>query len=130
VQTGRLFSLESAINYAGVEPRLGGLGTSLGLTRIPVLWASSRVRAKDRKSKGAVFRPLNPNHKYSSTHWPGAFSRFKSHAPLVGCVGRVGGVIHGGAEKLKNSAMLSAPASRAVSGGRLNRASMSFRIAV
>src|ERR1039458_10320387 len=43
---------------------------------------------------------------------------------------RVGGVIHGGLAKSRNSVISICAASRLVSGGRLNRVSMNFSIAV
>ena len=49
---------------------------------------------------------------------------------LVGWAGGVGGVIHGGLLKLKNSSSEGCAASRRVSDGRSNRCSMNFRIAV
>src|SRR5208337_3972553 len=69
---------------------------------------------------------------------PGAVSRLRLQTPLVSCGARQpvvmvelqagGGVSHDGDEKLKNSSMLSAAASRAVKGGRLKRVSINFRI--
>jgi hypothetical protein len=60
--------------------------------------------------------------------------------PLVGCGTRQavvfpplqagGGVVHWGDVKLKNSIMLSAAASRDVSGGKLKRVSINFKIEV
>src|SRR5579859_6858958 len=63
-------------------------------------------------------------------HWPGAFSKLRLQAPVVGWVARLGGVIYEGAVKLKNSVMSSLASSRAVSGGKLKRVSMNLRIAV
>jgi len=51
----------------------------------------------------------------------------KSHAPFMFCAGGEGGVAHGLPVKSKNSVMSGIAASRAVSVGRLQRASMNRR---
>ncbi len=56
-----------------------------------------------------------------------AYSREKSHTPLMFCAGGVGGVAQGLPVKSKNSVMSGMAASRAVSVGRLQRASMNRR---
>jgi len=51
----------------------------------------------------------------------------KSHAPFMFCAGGVGGVAHGLPVKSKNSVISGIDASRAVSVGRLQRASIKRR---
>ena len=65
-----------------------------------------------------------------SPQCPGAFSRLKLHAPVVGWAGSGGGVSQWGDVKSKNSVMLSAAASRAVRFGTLKRTSINRRIEV
>lgn len=67
----------------------------------------------------------------SNAQKPGAFSRLLLHTPFVGWIGNGGGVNNRGpAEKSKSSIMLSAFASRSVSGATLNVSSISLRIDV
>ena len=55
------------------------------------------------------------------------YCREKSHTPFMFCAGGMGGVAQGLAVKSKNSVMSGMAASRAVSVGRLQRASMNRR---
>src|SRR5689334_20444798 len=64
----------------------------------------------------------------ASAYGPGYAWSLRSSTPSVGCSGSVGGVSNAGDVKSKNSSMLSASASRFVSGDSANLVSMNFKI--
>jgi len=86
------------------------------------------VKISEKKGRNARFAAFTDD---AVSNYCGGACLEMSSTPVVGCAGNAGGVRKaGGLTKSKNSVISSAAASRAVSGARLKRVSISLRIDV